>query len=80
MARSGGNPVAGANVVLSVKNASGEPFDVAETRTAADGRFEFRALPRTAELSVFATDGDRASPRTAVTGFQSATGVVLELK
>jgi hypothetical protein len=80
VARSGGDPAPGARIVLSVKNATGEQFVVAETHAASDGTFEFRSLPQTAELSVNATKGDRASRRTSVSGFQSATGLVLDLQ
>jgi hypothetical protein len=78
--RRGGDPVAGATIVLSVKNENGGQSDVAETHSASDGAFEFRSLPQTTELSVFATTGGRSSPRTSVSGFQSQSGVVLELK
>jgi hypothetical protein len=80
VARVGGEPVAGATIVLSVKNENGEQVNVAETLAAADGTFEFRSLPQTTELSVYATKGDRASRRASVSGFQSATGLVLDLK
>jgi len=78
--RDGGEPARGATVVLSVKNESGEQFDVAEAPVAPDGSFEFRSLPRTTALSVFASAGRKASARAAVSGFQSVRDLVLELK
>jgi len=77
--RSGGDPAPGARIAIAVKNETGEEVELAETHAAADGAFEFRSLPQTTELSLVASDGKRASRPSPISGFQSATGVVLEL-
>jgi hypothetical protein len=78
--RDAGEPAAGALVALLVKNESGELVDVAETKAASDGTFEFRAMPQTSELLVHAVLGGKSSRRTPVSGLRSSRDVVLEVQ
>ncbi len=76
----GGAAAGDALVMLCLKDDTGAEFSVDEVRSAADGSFEFPAMPRSNALSVYATSETRSSPRVALDGFHAAKDVVLEMK